>query len=506
MPFTPAEIKSANSSSGATPQPNFDPNAFTMQAPLSAKSSIGSELENDTGGAISSQFSSGVSQVKESLNGDTSNESLPEKGLDLGAGLASILTSPLAPVFKPIGDAITSLSDKIANIKSLQDFTQNHPEATDIITRVSKDVSNLATIAGTEAGGVETAGKLSDLASATTSPSESPEIETPSGGAGSPPDDTNLNSRIADATPAYDKSMGSNYIKNADGDIVPRVNEAEDYVSGKTARTVNPTAAETEHGTELANIEDYPDKGTALEKGQAVNRAISDEANNMRSNLQDEDKENPLNADAEKVKLSNLVHQSLPEEIQERIGALSPDDAKMVREMDEKIGAPQSETGKVDIRNQSEKATGTNLPKTPAGRYFQKVLDAVDDYDGTREGKLDLRQTIDKAYKTEGGKYAQGTDSQSALQEIHSDIRDAINKDMRDTTQNTDTQDSLDKQSRMYRAKNILDEKAANEKPTKIGQYMDKHPAAKLAASVGTRTGIRLLSHGLINGVEDIGK
>lgn len=286
--------------------------------------------------------------------------------------------------------------------------------------------------------------------------------------------DKTTQSRINDATPTYEKGMIGTNVKTPEGKIAPRIASEGKGLTGE--RPVTISASEQAAGKELANIKDYPDKGTALEKSLSVQNAISQEAEGMRGKLQAEDKTNPLDVAKEKAKVTDLVKSNLPKDIKEKLGYISPaEEAKMT---------PTQKTYRNALISQQEEV----LPKTAAGRYYQKVLDAVKEYDGTREGKLNLRQTIDNAYKNARGKLAFGSDSQNAIDEVNTDIRDSLNKDLKATTQNTDTQASLDKQTNLYRAKDVLDTKAQAEASSKAGRYGQRHPMQK---SLGRRLGMR---------------
>jgi len=121
---------------------------------------------------------------------------------------------------------------------------------------------------------------------------------------------------------------------------------------------------------------------------------------------------------------------------------------------------------------------------------YQAVLDATDKYNGSRVGKLDLRQAIDSAYENARGKLAWGSDTQNALDETHTEIRDGLNKDLAQTTKNTDTQASLAKQSKLYRAKDVLDQKAAAEATSKTGRFLQNHPQARFLGRFAERRGL----------------
>lgn len=308
------------------------------------------------------------------------------------------------------------------------------------------------------------------------------------------PEDT-LASRIKDATPEYNPKMVGKNVMTPDitdekgnitkGQITPRIASEGKGLTGE--RPVTTSASEYAAGTELQNIKDYPDKGSALDKMLSAQKAIGTEAETMRSGLQAEDKANPLDATAEKAKVADLVKSNLPKDIQDKIGYISKDNPLS------KLGVKDNPQTPLNKALQEMSASPEDsLPKTAAGRYYQKVLDAVKEYDGTREGKLNLRQTLDSAYSDARGKLAFGTDSQNALDETHTDIRDAVNKDLHSSTQNVDTQASLQKQTNLYRATDVLQEKAQAEASTHYGKFVQEHPMAKMAIRVLSRQGIMI--------------
>lgn len=398
-------------------------------------------------------------------------------GGHIAEGLVSAPAALAAPIIKPTIGVATDAINNSSAMKALSDNPNYQKFANSTagkvtagtIGAINTGANILGGVAGeAKAGGIvsDTLGRIKDSIS---------------------PTDT-LNSRIADATPDYNKSMASNgeNVKNPEGNIVPRVNEGKGIL-GK--RTVNTSASETQSGTELNNLKNYPDKGTALEKSQAVSKGIGTEAENMRSGLQAEDKSNPLDAAKEKAKVTDLVKSNLPSDIKDALGVLTPEDQQMLKGMSEKAGSPQPEGGKFDFK--SPESVKGFFPKTAAGKYYGKVLDALQSYDGTREGKLNLRQTIEKAYQSEGGKYTFGSDSHNALSETNADIRNSLNKDLADTTKSLDTQASLKKQTNLYRAKDVLDTKAGAEETSKVGRFFQNHP---LLHRLATREALKTLA------------
>lgn len=446
--------------------------------PQKVGSGIGSYFSN-----IGRDIGSNVQEGGQALyNSATGQENPFAAGATIFKNIAGSLASPINNAINPILDK-TGISGGLNNVN--QGFL-NSPvggATTDLLSKAPGPVlggaSDILQGGGNmmELGGVQNVwDKAYGLTNTTTSSADA------------------VASRTADATPAYDKSMTNQNVKTPRGDIVPRVNEGEG-LTGK--RTVTTSASEATSGKELENLSNYPDKGTNLQKLQAVGEGINAEAENMRGGLQAEDKANPLDTNAQKVKLENVVKQNLPKDIQEKLGILSSEDQQTLKGMQDKSGAPQPPNGKFDLTQPGDRI---NLPKTAANNYYTKVIKALDSYDGTREGTLNLRQTIDKAFKSEGGKYAYGSDSQNALQETHTAIRDALNEDLKSTTQNTDTQASLDKQTNLYRASDTLDAKAKVEATSEIGRFFQNHPLLHRLATrdfmrlAGTATGATILT------------
>lgn len=109
------------------------------------------------GATIGDAFKSGVDQVKQGASQITNSTGNP---LDLvegvgriGSGAISAAFSPLAPVTKPIGQAVNAVADKISDIPAVQKFA-NTP-AGQGTARVAENVANYANIAGTVGGAME---------------------------------------------------------------------------------------------------------------------------------------------------------------------------------------------------------------------------------------------------------------------------------------------------------------------------------------------------------------
>ncbi len=152
-------------SAGATP---VDPRTHLVanQQTQAAKPKVGNFF-TDVGNQIGSAFKSGIDQASQGIRDAKTAGLNPIKQLEsvlkIGSGLSSSITAPLAPLFKPVGNVINDLGNAIAEDPGVQRFAES--KAGQITSRVAEDVSNAANLAGTVAGGVELAPKISKLGS-----------------------------------------------------------------------------------------------------------------------------------------------------------------------------------------------------------------------------------------------------------------------------------------------------------------------------------------------------
>lgn len=155
-----ASIRSGNVPTSTASAPTFDPNmtgeqyAAQLKGQLTPKSSTGSDIISDYGNSVAGAFKGGVGQIEQGATEVKSGGANPLTGIEGGltgsSGLASMITSPIAPLFKPLADAINFAGDKISNIKSVQNFAQT--PIGKIVARATQDISNAANVAGTVAG------------------------------------------------------------------------------------------------------------------------------------------------------------------------------------------------------------------------------------------------------------------------------------------------------------------------------------------------------------------
>lgn len=370
-----------------------------------------------------------------------------------------------------IGTGVNAAANAISNSPAIQKFAGSEAgQATGQLVQAGQNTMNFAGGVGLGDQVGDTIGNVKDLV--TDHPIFKSATDTTSA-----PTSKTVASRTADIVPAETKDMVGQNIKNSAGEIQPRLTDTTGAF-GQTSRTVNPTANEVSTGAnEMQQVPNYPDKGTFLQKSQAVGNAIGTEAESMRAGLQAEDQANPLDANEQKTQVLNNVKANLPQDIQDRLGMLSPEDESFMEGMSKSAGTPVPEGGfNNDTTVSSGNRTASALPKTAMGRYAQAVSDAVSAFDGTREGLLNLRQAIDAAYEKAAGNAAWGSDSSTELDNTNKDIRDGINKQLADSTQNTDTQASLQKQSNLYRAKDALETKAKAQANSTISRFTQAHP------------------------------
>lgn len=142
--------------------------------PLSSVHVGGSNAENPIT-SIVNQAKSGMSQIKEGTSEISKGESPIQGGesaLKAESGLATVITSPLAPIFRVVNEMIQKAGEGYATLPSVKAFAQTPTAETAM--RVAQDLSNAGNVAGTIAGGTkgvenapEVATKATDLAKST---------------------------------------------------------------------------------------------------------------------------------------------------------------------------------------------------------------------------------------------------------------------------------------------------------------------------------------------------
>jgi hypothetical protein len=253
---------------------------------------------------------------------------------------------------------------------------------------------------------------------------------------------------LEDATPAYSKKIiGDPAIKNPDGTVTPRVVEG-----GLKGRTVTPTALETDAGTALSKIEGYPTNGTALEKYQAVAPEIAKQGQALRASLANE---------------------------------------TVVRTRGEMMDIVKKAVNGVPENSMSLSKTDPII-----SNYLRVASNAVDGKSQSLAGELEFSNKLDQAYENARGKLAFGSDKISALDEIHTAARNALKQDLINSAENTDVKAALKSQWDLYRAQDVLRDKAEAEGGTSIERQMQKHPViTKIAKGAVHASGLGAAIH-----------
>ena len=209
----------------------------------------------------------------------------------------------------------------------------------------------------------------------------------------------------------------------------------------KTIET--PTAMEIASASEVGKIKGYNIKGSNLSKHNAVHKAIEEEAVSLRKSLKKE-----------------------PFELLENVPERTP-----VR-MDEFGDPVQGQTIPASVRNKfdpvldevqggiSSNATLSGDARAVADDVVSKTREIMAQQPPTLEGLLNVRQEVDKWARRSDAKFF---DKTGARQYAIKEIRDAINTFIDQNAQGVAVKDSLKKQSSLYRAKDVLQEKAAED-------------------------------------------
>lgn len=131
----------------------YGENGLAQFKPVTQKTGIGATIKNAFNSGVE-QFKSGIQEANQSSDaGKSFGKGLAELGegtLKATSGLATAITSPLAPMFKPVEKGVNFVVDKISNVPAVQNFAQS--KAGQTTERVAENVGNLANTVGAVAG------------------------------------------------------------------------------------------------------------------------------------------------------------------------------------------------------------------------------------------------------------------------------------------------------------------------------------------------------------------
>lgn len=180
----------------------------SLSSPHPVLSAIGAGVENikKAPETIKTAFSAGVEKTKQGA-ADFKTAQTPvqqaESILKTGAGVASAVTAPIAPVMEPISEVINKGSEAASNNPTFQKAAMLLPEFD--YKRVAASLENVGTIAGTVAGGLDTPRVLSGVKkNLTPTPRETAPIKT----------NATVDKAIADTMPYQSKDVRIEDLRN----------------------------------------------------------------------------------------------------------------------------------------------------------------------------------------------------------------------------------------------------------------------------------------------------
>lgn len=412
-------------------------------------SNYGSDVANAAEGGAN-QIEQGIQEAKPDGTGNVGN--LVEGVGKVLGGAAQAVTSPIAPILKPVGDAINKAGDALADTPYMQAYGKDtaslpadQPTAPERVAGTIANYANAAGIVGGSEGVVrnlpETIAKAkSGVDSVKTAVQGTPESQAAAKATAAATKQAALTKQaVQDATPAYNKKLigdGPSTVKvtNPDGTtkMVPRIQEGRGLTKG---RTVTSSESEIAAGNELAKVPGYSTAKTALDKFNTVEPEITRQAKALETSLKNE-------------------------------GVLRP---------------PKEITKLIKTAVDGASQDSLLLQKTdPIVQNYMRVAQrAISQSDGTLAGELKVRQALDHAYNDAGGKYT----NNKGLDQIHRAARNALNDDLEAKATETSVKGSLRAQSNLFKAGDVLQDKARAEGGSKLEQYMKAHP---MATKVGT--------------------
>ncbi len=209
----------------------------------------------------------------------------------------------------------------------------------------------------------------------------------------------------------------------------------------KTVET--PSPSELAAASEVSNIKGYNIKGSNLSKHNAVNAAIGEEAVRLRAALKKE-------------------QFSLVEDVPEKVLTKADEFGNTVIGETVPAGIRNKFTPMLDdvADNISRNATLSGDARNVATDVVAKAKELIAEKPKTLEGLLDVRQDLDRWARLSDKKFF---DKTGARQYAIKEIRDAINNYIDANAQNVAAKESLKKQSALYRAKDVLQEKAGED-------------------------------------------
>lgn len=249
-----------------------------------------------------------------------------------------------------------------------------------------------------------------------------------------------LNDASKRVTPDYESmtpTQKSKIIGEQSVDGKPRVNEGG-VIKG---RTVNQTQQEIDSAKELTKIPGYSEKLSNLQTHDLIVKEIKNEATALRKSV-----------------------------------------------AAEKVVIPKKEilsTVKSAIDKAGENSLLLSKSDPIIENYLRIAERATSKAPGNAEGILDVRQALDDAYYNNRGSMAYGDTRINSLDEIHKSSRTALNDMLKRYSKTSEA--SLEKQTNLYRADDVVNLKAAKEGSSKIEKISKKYPKTTKVVKAASR-------------------
>ena len=302
--LTPTQISSISAkvglpSSGAAPAtPAFNPSA-PAPAPIAAapaqNTASGNNILSEVGSTIKSGWDQATGAETNSIEG---KENPLEAGTDIASGIATIASSPLAPIFKPLTDYISKVGagdpsagplgeiiNNITNSPAFQKFAESGTGKA--LATGAKVTGNLANVAGTVEGiegmieGVPKVGETLDKIKENFTPKEEP----PGGGSGNTTAAEVIKNPLTLKEQELAFKQGRTTMENGKATVTPTPREAS--MQSEVQKLMDEGKVTAEKDPLTGNI-----KGeTQIKNGEAVANEIKTTAQKVRSEMQSLDKQ-----------------------------------------------------------------------------------------------------------------------------------------------------------------------------------------------------------------------
>ena len=404
-------------------------------------SSLFGAAKSAAGGAASAvggyvkNIAGDYSQAGQDISKDISDVNKNANPLTIAQGGLRVAGSVAGASFAPITEAIKGLSDTVSNSKEVQKFAQN-PAVSKILDFFGNTSGKLSSWATKHPDAAQDLGAVMNIGMLAVGDEVAPD---------------SINPDIADTAGKIKGAIKDSSLKQTTEDVSPRLTaeEAESTKTKTSTFTKKITKVPSKNTIDMANaVHDTIKSGkTFSEKANLADEGISKEAKSLKSQIKDVDHPVP-----KKELISSLKKTEKP----------------------------------VLISSDRTLNTAYNL-------VIRKATDIIDKMDGTVSGTLDGRKSFDDFVSKQFPNLYESdtmTPMRTAIKNIRNQWNDFTESQLPD---NVKFKNSLDKQSKLFEARDILREKAARGAPkvqgeigtNRFGRWAKAHPKTVKLAKTG---------------------